>query len=236
MQQNNQQNTGIITARVLHVAMIVAVIFFCLIIYTFLPSRDISIFASDDSFLQNIEIALGILAIIMIAIGYFLPSWSLKSSPAAKTGPLSIHLVRLSFFEAVGVLGLVLGIMGAEWYITLPFIIVSAASLVFSFPTKEKWQKMSLAEQMGNIGSEVSRFLHFGNNKDKENEEKSFERALELLDLTIADARWRFRIREILILRVIIADIFVRGNNFDISSEALNNYFLPFALKARTKC
>lgn len=96
---------------------------------------------------------------------------------------------------------------------------------------KEKWQKMSLSEQMGNIGSEVARFLHFKNKQDKENEKISFERALELIDLTINDSRWKFRLKEILCLRAIIADIFVEADNFDVSPEELNNYFLPFAFR-----
>lgn len=98
---------------------------------------------------------------------------------------------------------------------------------------KEKWRQMTLFEQMANIGSEASRLLYFKDNRDKENEEKAFERTLELLDLTISDSRWQFRLKEILRLRAIIVDIFIQGNNFDISSEALNNYFLPFALKSR---
>ena len=99
---------------------------------------------------------------------------------------------------------------------------------------KERWQKLSLAEQMGNLGSEVSRLLYFEKIDDRENKKKAVERSLELLDLTIADSRWQFRLKEFLRLREVIADFFNNGRIFDISAESLNDYFLPFALKARS--
>lgn len=59
-----------------------------------------------------------------------------------------------------------------------------------------KWQSMNLAEQMGNIGSEVHRTLQW-RGKDKARFETAFERGLELFDLTLEDERWRGRFREI---------------------------------------
>jgi len=95
---------------------------------------------------------------------------------------------------------------------------------------KKKWQEMSLARQIGNIGSEVCRMLHFKENGDKENEKVSGERALELIDLTIDDKRWRGRLKEVGRLREVVADFFIDAKNFDVSPESLNSYFLPFAI------
>ena len=59
-----------------------------------------------------------------------------------------------------------------------------------------RWHQLSLKEQMGNIGSEVSRAARW-----QEKDEKLFrgatERALELFDLTLVDPRWRGRLWEI---------------------------------------
>ena len=45
-----------------------------------------------------------------------------------------------------------------------------------------QWRKMSFAEQMGNIGSEVSRALRWFE-KNPVRFQASFERAVELIDL-----------------------------------------------------
>jgi len=97
----------------------------------------------------------------------------------------------------------------------------------------EKWQKLSLAEQMGNIGSEFSRAKHWEENGDFDSRQKAFERMIELIDLTISDKRWRSRLSEILRLREVICDLLIRGRNYDVSLESLQNYFLFFALIAR---
>jgi hypothetical protein len=55
------------------------------------------------------------------------------------------------------------------------------------------WQKLRLAEQMGNIGSEVARVIHWQEAGDDIEKEKALQRALELLDLTLADPRLRSR-------------------------------------------
>ena len=71
-----------------------------------------------------------------------------------------------------------------------------------------KWQKFSLAEQLGNIGSEIHRVIYWKNQKDKKNTERAAYRVLELIDLTVADSRWKFRLKEFLRLREIFCDFF----------------------------
>ena len=95
-----------------------------------------------------------------------------------------------------------------------------------------EWQKLSLAEQMGNIGSEISRAFKW-QNKDKELYENAVDRALELLDLTISDSRWRARLKELSRVREIICDTFFGGKKYFDSFERLNNYFFHFAYLAR---
>ena len=51
----------------------------------------------------------------------------------------------------------------------------------------KRWQKFSLAEQMGNIGSEISRADSFEKKQDLAQRTKSLERTLEMIDSTIAD-------------------------------------------------
>ncbi len=94
------------------------------------------------------------------------------------------------------------------------------------------WQKLSLAEQLGNIGSEISRALNW-RNKDEKLYINAIYRALELLDLTISDPRWRKRLKEISRVREIFCDATLGGKEYGSSLKDLNRYFFHFAFAAR---
>ncbi len=95
-----------------------------------------------------------------------------------------------------------------------------------------RWFKLSLCEQLGNVGSEVNRALKF-EHRDPLLFENAFFRALDLLDLTLADPRWRKRLKEIGRAREMLCAA-VRGNDeYNTALEDLNRYFYRFALAAR---
>jgi len=91
------------------------------------------------------------------------------------------------------------------------------------------WQKLSLAEQMGNIGSEVSRAAKW-QRKDEKLFEGAVERALELFDLTLADPRWRGRLWEIARAREVFCDAYYGGAHYQSFLKDLVRYFDRFAL------
>lgn len=93
------------------------------------------------------------------------------------------------------------------------------------------WQKLSLAEQLGNVGSETSRALNW-RGKNKENFENAIWRALELIDLTIADPRWRRRLKEILRLRELLCDTVFGDKEYGDNLKGINNYLFNFAVLA----
>ena len=96
-----------------------------------------------------------------------------------------------------------------------------------------RWQTFSLAEQLGNVGSEISRAINW-KEKNKKFYQDSMERAFELLDLTTQDPRWRGpRLRELLRVRELLADAFFEGEEYGTTLEDLNRYFLFFAFTAR---
>ena len=97
-----------------------------------------------------------------------------------------------------------------------------------------RWHAFSLAEQLGNIGSEVGRALHW-RGKDEGLFEGAAERALELLDLTIEDPRWRGRAWEIARAREVLCDALSGGKEYKSSLEDLERYFYHFAFFARNK-
>ncbi|MBI5222405.1 MAG: hypothetical protein HY980_02825 [Candidatus Magasanikbacteria bacterium] len=98
-----------------------------------------------------------------------------------------------------------------------------------------RWQMMTLAEQMGNIGSEFGRTTFWLSKDAKKEAEMSLARLLELLDLSIADLRWTGRRGEFLRLRELVCDVYHGGDFYNTTGAQLNNYFLPFAILARKK-
>lgn len=97
----------------------------------------------------------------------------------------------------------------------------------------DRWQKFTLMEQLGNVGSEIDRALHWARVGKTENMRAAADRALELLDLTIADPRSRPRRKELLRAREVVADRFYDGHEYPADDASLQKYFLAFGLAAR---
>ncbi|OHA70057.1 MAG: hypothetical protein A3H01_00670 [Candidatus Wildermuthbacteria bacterium RIFCSPLOWO2_12_FULL_40_9] len=95
-----------------------------------------------------------------------------------------------------------------------------------------KWFKLSLAEQLANIGSEVSRANRW-QGKDEKLFQGAIYRALELFDLTMGDARWHGRLREIARVREIFCDAVFGGREYKSSFQDIIRYFDQFAFAAR---
>lgn len=95
-----------------------------------------------------------------------------------------------------------------------------------------KWGELSLIEQLANIGSETSRALNW-QNRDEKLYKNAINRALELLDLTISDPRWRKRLKEIVRVREFLGAVIFSDNEFRTSLSDLDKYFFNFALAAR---
>ncbi len=96
------------------------------------------------------------------------------------------------------------------------------------------WGRLSLAEQLGNVGSEVGRMRRW-RDRDERLATAAFDRALELLDLTLADARWRGRLKEIARARELLCDAASGGREYGATLDELDRYFLEFALLARNR-
>ena len=99
---------------------------------------------------------------------------------------------------------------------------------------KKRWQKLSFFEQMANIGSEIQRAINW-REKNPEYSKLAFERALELIDLTIADKknRRRGRLKELLRTKELLVDYFCFDNVYKSSDKIWQNYFLAYNYAAR---
>lgn len=97
-----------------------------------------------------------------------------------------------------------------------------------------RWLSISLSEQLANIGSEVARAARWQAKKDKRFE-TAVDRALELFDLTIADPRWKNRLKELTRSRELFCDGVEGGNEYGTRLDDLDRYFLAFAVHARRR-
>lgn len=95
------------------------------------------------------------------------------------------------------------------------------------------WNKLSFFEQMANIGSEVERALKWKSKNNREYADLALNRALELIDLTVADEQNKNRLPEILRTRETLADYYYGNNYYQTSAVQLQKYFFSFNYAAR---
>ena|SRR3989338_5282873 len=98
-----------------------------------------------------------------------------------------------------------------------------------------RWERLSFVEQMANIGSEVERALNWRMKKNQDYSQKAFERALELLDLSLDASKDFPRLKELARTRETLVDYFFGANEYQSDEKNLRNYFLHFACAARLK-
>ncbi|MFO7675767.1 MAG: hypothetical protein R6X12_05590 [bacterium] len=96
-----------------------------------------------------------------------------------------------------------------------------------------RWFRLPFLEQVANVGSEVERALLWQERGSPDHRRRAVERALELLDLSLADGRNRGRGRELARAREVLADYFYGDNRYGSSPELLRGYFGAFARAAR---
>jgi hypothetical protein len=98
-----------------------------------------------------------------------------------------------------------------------------------------RWFTLTLAEQLGNVGSEVERTIRAAEAGDPERKALACTRALELLDLTLADPRraGEQEQAELRRLRETLCDVFQGENASGTTFASLNDYFLEWGTVAR---
>ncbi|HLC70098.1 MAG TPA: hypothetical protein VJH75_03585 [Patescibacteria group bacterium] len=97
-----------------------------------------------------------------------------------------------------------------------------------------RWFELSLCEQLGNVGSEVGRAANWEKRGDVIQRDKALERAVDLLDLTISDDRWRGgRLKELCRAREVLKDTFWGDRTYGSTPEQEEKYYFHYALAAR---
>ena len=96
-----------------------------------------------------------------------------------------------------------------------------------------RWNQLSLIEQLGNVGSEVERTFVWKERHDSKRAQDAFERALELLDLTLQCPNNKSRLKEIARTREFFVQVYFTEDLLNTSKDVLRKYFLEFAVAAR---
>ena len=96
-----------------------------------------------------------------------------------------------------------------------------------------RWRQLTFLEQMANIGSEVERALSWRFRKNPPYAQRAFERALELIDLTLAASTCPARLRELARVREALVDDLTGTNHYASSDASWKRYFTFFAYAAR---
>jgi hypothetical protein len=99
---------------------------------------------------------------------------------------------------------------------------------------RERWAKLDIREQMGNIGSEVGRAIKARRTGKEERVSGAIDRALDLFDATteVLIQNKSHRVREVLRARDEFLRLFHDGT-FETDADQIEKYFMRFALAAR---
>jgi hypothetical protein len=105
-----------------------------------------------------------------------------------------------------------------------------------SFTTdQERWDKLDIFNQMGNIYSEVGRSFKAKNAGVIKDQQEAVSRAIDLFDATVESllSQKSPRIKEVLRAKEQFLDSIYSAKIGDVETQKLDRYFLQFALAAR---
>jgi hypothetical protein len=129
-------------SKIFHLVFLATVPIMILVVVLLPTFGYVPVFGSKDPTIGLIEIIFAVIEIPILIVGIYLPRivgrvWKRNRSD---TFVYFVHAIRISLFESVAVIGLILGILGGVWYAWLPLLVLAGAALVFSFPTAKRWE------------------------------------------------------------------------------------------------
>ena len=97
----------------------------------------------------------------------------------------------------------------------------------------KNWGKLSLVEQMANIGSEVIRCLKWKSKGNSEYADLANIQAIKLFDLTLGIPSDFAQLKEIARARELWLDFYSGSNQYHQTADQWERYFLAFNFAAR---
>lgn len=104
---------------------------------------------------------------------------------------------------------------------------------LFHADIKDRWNSLTIHEQMANIGAEVGRSINWKKKGNEEMSTNALYRGLELIDFTLADPKHINVLSEITRMREILLDYSIGDNIYKSTEKGWTDYFYPFNYAAR---
>lgn len=96
-----------------------------------------------------------------------------------------------------------------------------------------RWNKFSLPQKLGNIGSEVARARLCEEKKDNLGRNAALERVLEMLDFILNAPSGASQKKELSLAHELITSWYLKKKVLDYSPSILEDYFTQFAFLIR---
>jgi len=143
------QGRPTLSAKIMQTSPIAGVLADAAILYILIPAIEFTpLYAAGDARSIRITAILGTVSVLAVMLGFSAPRrivrwygvwrWYVKD----RESPATLILFRGAAFGTVGILGIIAGIFGAAWYVTLLFLIAAAGSLLLTFPTGKNWRSL----------------------------------------------------------------------------------------------
>jgi hypothetical protein len=142
MATDNETGKFLTIAKIVQTVLILAVLVYAVMLYVVLPRLGFGVIY-DDPLLITIAQVFGVISVGALAIGFLMPWLASRRAQPEKQMLFVAYIMRTTMLGSIAIFGLILGILGAEDSITMLFLIVSAGALIFTFPTKKRWQSFS---------------------------------------------------------------------------------------------
>lgn len=95
--------------------------------------------------------------------------------------------------------------------------------------TLTKWRSIPKSTQILNIASEFSRAKNWLKKKDDQEVKNCLNRALELMDLSVEDKKWRASLKELLRFRELLAEFYIQKDKDEDYFKKLFRVWLNFS-------
>ncbi|MFC2058522.1 hypothetical protein ACFLTS_02625 [Chloroflexota bacterium] len=144
MALDESSKSSLLKAKLLNMSFLVAILIYMIILAYWISLDSTSESLLEGEILAMLTAVLAVLSIACILCGNYIARLAIRKS-RNPSNILFTHTIRISFFQAVAIFGLILGLIDGSmvsWAFTLPFLLAAAVALVLTFPTEEKWERM----------------------------------------------------------------------------------------------
>ena len=139
-------------AKFVYGAFLIAPILYVMILLFILNQGYVPV-VKDESYLSLLYGVFAVITIVDLVIAYVLPRFMVQRYKREEiirrfqTSPdayfLTVTIIQGLLYEAIAIYGLVLGLLGVNWQLTLPFFFISVVAMIITFPCEERYRKFT---------------------------------------------------------------------------------------------